>query len=122
MRPSMGWAHMAKTTTKGLVLLAFAALLLPTNAQNPTAETPGTRPAVQLTLSRAVAMGMQHNRHLTLARLAADESREKHAIAQAPYYPRITNESNALYLTELEGVVIPAGAFGNPPSTGLIPN
>jgi outer membrane protein TolC len=43
-------------------------------------------------------------------------------MAQAPYYPHITNQSNALYLTDLEGVVLPAGAFGNPPGAGLIPN
>jgi outer membrane protein TolC len=105
-----------------LALLAFAGCLLPANAQAPSVENVSARPTVQLTLSRAVEMGMQHNRHLTLARLAADESREKRAIAQAPYYPHIANESNALYLTDLEGVVIPAGAFGNPASTGLIPN
>jgi outer membrane protein TolC len=105
-----------------LVLLAFAACLLPANAQAPAGENVGARPAVQLTLSRAVAMGMQHNRHLMLAKLAADESREKRGIAQASYYPHITNESNALYLTDLEGVVIPAGTFGSPASTGLIPN
>jgi outer membrane protein TolC len=105
-----------------LVLLAFAACLLPANAQAPAGENVGARPAVQLTLSRAVAMGTQHNRHLMLAKLAADESREKRGIAQASYYPHITNESNALYLTDLEGVVIPAGTFGSPASTGLIPN
>ncbi|HWZ50579.1 MAG TPA: TolC family protein [Granulicella sp.] len=105
-----------------LVLIAFAACLLPANAQAPAGESVGARPAVHLTLSRAVEMGMQHNRHLTLARLAADESREKRAIAQAPYYPHIANESNALYLTDLEGVVFPAGAFGYSASTGLIPN
>ena len=121
---------MVNTSTNGragrglrapLVLIAFAGCLLPANTQVPAAESVGARPAVELTLSKAVAMGIQHNRHLTLARLAADESREKRAIAQAPYYPHITNESNALYLTELEGVVIPAGAFGSPASTGLIP-
>jgi outer membrane protein TolC len=122
---------MMNTTTNGrvgrglrtpLVLIAFAGCLPPTNAQAPAGESVGARPAVQLTLSKAVAMGMQLNRHLTLARLAADESREKRSIARAPYYPHITNESNALYLTDLEGVVLPAGAFGNPPSVGLIPN
>jgi outer membrane protein TolC len=102
--------------------MAFAGFLVPANAQAPSGENADARPAVQLTLSKAVAMGMQHNRHLTLARLAADESRAKRGIAQAPYYPHIANESNARYLTELEGVVIPAGAFGNPVSTGLIPN
>jgi outer membrane protein TolC len=105
-----------------LTLIAFAGCLLPANAQAPSVESVGTRPAVQLTLSKAVEMGMQHNRHLMLAKLAVDESREKRAIAQAPYYPHITNESNALYLTDLEGVVIPAGAFGDLATTGLIPN
>ena len=125
----MGLPHMVNTTAKGrmhglrtsLALLAFAGFLLPANAQAHSTENVSARPTVQLTLSGAVEMGMQHNRHVTLARLAADESREKRTIAQAPYYPHIANQSNALYLTDLEGVVIPAGAFGDSASTGLIP-
>jgi outer membrane protein TolC len=122
---------MVNTTAKGrmrhglrtsLALFAFAGCLLPATAQVPSVENTSARPTVQLTLSKAVEMGMQHNRHLMLARLAADESREKRALAQAPYYPHITNESNALYLTDLEGVAIPAGAFGYSAGTGLIPN
>jgi outer membrane protein TolC len=131
MRTMTGLPHMVNTIANGrtghglrtpLVLIALAVCVLPANAQAPAGESVGARPAVQLTLSKAVAMSMQHNRHLTLARLAADESREKRAIALAPYYPHITNESNALYLTDLEGVAIPAGAFGYSTSTGLIPN
>jgi outer membrane protein TolC len=131
MRPMTGLPHMVHTIKNGrmghrirtsLALLAFASCLLPADAQVPSMDDAGARPTVQLTLSKAVEMGMQHNRHLTLARLAADESREKRAIAQAPYYPHIANESSALYLTDLEGVTIPAGAFGDVASTGLIPN
>src|ERR1700731_2031922 len=107
---------------RSLSMLVFASCLLPANAQVHSVDKESTRPTVQLTLSKAVEMGMQHNRHLMLARLAGDESREKRALAQAPYYPHITNESNALYLTDLEGIVIPAGAFGDSGSTGLIPN
>ncbi len=122
---------MVNTTAKGrmrhglrtsLAPLAFAGCLLAATAQVPSVENASARPTVQLTLSKAVEMGMQHNRHLTLTRLAADESHEKRALAQASYYPHITNESNALYLTDLEGVVIPAGAFGHSATTGLIPN
>ncbi len=65
-------------------------------------------------------MAMQHNRHLRLAQLSVADSKEKQTIAKSNYFPHIKNESTALYVTELEGVVIPAGAFGHSPATGLI--
>jgi outer membrane protein TolC len=79
------------------------------------------RPTVSLTLSKAVAMAMQNNRHLKLAHLSVAESETKRTIARSNYYPHISNQSTAIHLTELEGVSIPAGAFGNSTATGLIP-
>jgi outer membrane protein TolC len=71
------------------------------------------RPEVALTLPKAVEMAMRHDRHLVLARLATAESHEKQTIARSHYYPRIRNESSAIYLTDLQGVVIPGGALGS---------
>jgi outer membrane protein TolC len=66
-------------------------------------------------------MAMQNNRRLKLAHLAVADSEVKRTIARSNYYPHISNQSTALHLTELEGVDIPAGAFGNSAATGLIP-
>ncbi len=74
-----------------------------------------------LTLPQALALAMQHNRRLQLARLAAAEADQKKNIAHSDYMPHVRNESAALYITALEGVVIPAGAFAAGPSTGPIP-
>jgi outer membrane protein TolC len=74
-----------------------------------------------LTLSEAIDLALKQNRSLKLARLSVVDRENKKEIARAAYFPHIKNESNLLYLTELEGVTIPAGAFGNHASTGLIP-
>jgi outer membrane protein TolC len=74
-----------------------------------------------LTLSEAIDLALKQNRSLKLARLSVVDRENKKEIARSAYFPHIKNESNVLYLTELEGVTIPAGAFGNHPSTGLIP-
>jgi outer membrane protein TolC len=105
-----------------LALQAFLMLIPSITAQEaPPASTVDQRPLIALTLPRAVEIAMQHNRHLALAQLATAESREKRTIAQSHFYPQISNQSAALYLTDLEGIVIPAGAFGNFASTGLVP-
>ncbi len=72
-----------------------------------------TQPSLSLTLPKAVEMAMQHNRHLRLAQLSVEESKTKQTIAKSNYFPHISNQSTALYFTELQGVVIPAGAFGH---------
>ncbi len=74
-----------------------------------------------LTLSEAIDLALKQNRNLKLARLSVVDRENKKEIARAAYFPHIKNESNFLYLTELEGVTIPAGAFGNHATTGLIP-
>jgi outer membrane protein TolC len=102
----------------GFAVLFVAAIGLSTEGQ----EIGGTeRPSVSLTLPKAVEMAMRHNRRLRLAQLSVDESKTKEAIAKSNYFPHISNQSTALYFTELQGVVIPAGAFGNSAPTGLIP-
>jgi outer membrane protein TolC len=108
-----------------LILVTLATLFLTacwTSAQSDGA-TPADkgRPTVSLTLPRAVEMAMQNNRRLKLAHLSVADSEVKRTITRSNYYPHISNQSMALYLTELEGVDIPAGAFGNSAATGLIP-
>ncbi len=97
----------------------FAALLLAVAAA--AAEQPGSAP-VPLTLSQAVAMALAHSHKLALARLSVEDSQEQKRIAQAHFYPILSNKSSVLHITHLEGVVIPAGALGHGTSAGLIPS
>jgi outer membrane protein TolC len=74
-----------------------------------------------LTLSQAIDLALKQNRDLQLARLAVVDSQHKKEIARSAYFPHIHNQSEILHITDLAGVDIPAGAFGNHPGTGLIP-
>jgi outer membrane protein TolC len=94
-----------------LLMLAFAPGAL---AQVPASPMP-------LSLPQAIDMALKQNRDLKLAHLAVADSLHKKEIARADYFPRISNESKVAHITELAGVEIPAGAFGNHPDTGLIP-
>jgi outer membrane protein TolC len=74
-----------------------------------------------LTLTQAIDLALKQNRELKLAQLAVVDSEHKKEIARSAYYPLISNESKFTHITELAGVEIPLGAFGNHPSTGPIP-
>src|SRR5262245_50144531 len=73
-----------------------------------------------LKLEEAVRLALEQNRALKIARFKVKENEERKAGARPDYFPTITNESNALHISELQNVVIPAGIFGNVSGT-LIP-
>jgi outer membrane protein TolC len=63
----------------------------------------------RLTLEEAVHLAVSQNRALKIARLKVDENQQKKAGDRSAYFPSITNQSNALHITELQNVVIPGG-------------
>ena len=65
-----------------------------------------------LTLNEAVQLALAQNHALKIARLKVIENEQKKAGQRSAYFPTIKNESNILHVTELEGIAIPAGAFG----------
>ena len=65
-----------------------------------------------LTLTDAVHLAIAQNRALKIARLKVTENDQKKAGEHSAYFPTLTNQSNALHITELQQVGIPAGAFG----------
>jgi len=75
----------------------------------------------QITLTDAVHLAISQNHALKIARLRVAENEQKKAGDHADYFPRITNQSNALHITELQNIGIPAGAFGSVQGT-LIPS
>lgn len=65
-----------------------------------------------LTLTEAVHLAIAQNRALKIARLKVVENEQKKAGERSAYFPRLTNQSNILRITELENIVIPGGALG----------
>ncbi|SEF90427.1 Outer membrane protein TolC [Bryocella elongata] len=88
----------------------------------PAATAHVARPTLQLTLPKALELAAQHNRRLQASDLATREAEQKKLIARSDYAPHIRNESSAVYISALEGVVIPAGAFANSATTGTVPS
>jgi outer membrane protein TolC len=74
-----------------------------------------------LTLTEAVHLAINQNRALKIARLKVVETEQKKAGEHAGYFPKLTNQSNALHITELENIVIPAGALGVAAGTPIPP-
>jgi outer membrane protein TolC len=77
---------------------------------------------MRLTLDQAIDLALKQNHSVRLRVLSVDLMRSKKDEARSNYLPQIKASGSVLYLTELEGVAIPAGAFGNYPSTGPIPS
>jgi len=67
---------------------------------------------VHLTLTDAVHLAIRQNRALKIARLKVTEKQHRKAGERSAYFPAIANESNALHITDLQFVDIPAGGFG----------
>jgi outer membrane protein TolC len=66
----------------------------------------------RLTLTEAVQLAIGQNRALKIARLKVRQNEQKKAAEHSGYFPLLTNEASALHITELEAVIVPAGAFG----------
>jgi len=66
----------------------------------------------RLTLTDAVHLALSQNRAVKIARLKVVENEQKKAGERSEYFPKITNQSNLLHVTELQNIGIPAGAFG----------
>lgn len=68
--------------------------------------------ALHLTLTEAVHLAISQNPALKIARLKVAENEQKTAGEHSAYFPKITNQSNLLHITDLENIVIPGGTLG----------
>jgi outer membrane protein TolC len=75
----------------------------------------------RLTLTEAVRLAISQNRALKIARLKVIENQQKKAGERSAYFPGITNQSNALHITDLQFVEIPAGILGLAAGTAIPP-
>ena len=96
------------------------ALLGSTFVTSSVAQQPSASP-MQLTLEQAINLALKQNHSIHLRSLSVDQMQSKKDEARSNYLPQIKASGSVLHITELAGVDIPAGAFGNYPSTGPIP-
>src|SRR5262249_36426026 len=71
-----------------------------------------TKEVRHLKLTEAVRLAVEQNRTLKIARFKVKENEERKAEARSDYFPTITNQSNALHISELQDITIPAGSLG----------
>jgi outer membrane protein TolC len=101
-----------------LWLLVPLALLALTLGHNAFAQQDSS---MHLTLDQAIDLALKQNHSIHLRSLSVDQMRSKKDEARSNYLPQIKAKGSVLQITELAGVQIPAGAFGNFPSTGPVP-
>lgn len=89
-----------------------------TLAQNSTAQQ---NAPIHLSLDQAIDLALKQNHSVHLRSLAVDDMRSKKDEARSNYMPQMNASGGVHHVTELAGVQIPAGAFGNFPSTGPVP-
>ena len=75
----------------------------------------------RLTLSEAVHLAVEQNRTLKIARYKVKENEERKVGARSAYFPTITNQSNALHISELQNIVIPPGSLGTAAGASIPP-
>jgi len=115
------WKAIQASSIRALAFIVCTVGLAGCQIANAQAKAESVAPA-PITLSQAIKLALKQNRMLQLAGLSVKEAEEKKKIARSEYFPNIKNESSMLYVTQLAGVNIPAGAFGVPPVTGPIPS
>ena len=77
---------------------------------------------VHLTLDQAIDLALKQNHSIHLRSLSVDEMQSKKDEARSNYFPQLKASGSVLHVTELAGVKIPAGAFGNFSTTGPVPS
>jgi len=75
----------------------------------------------KITLQEAIDLAVRQNRALKIAQYDVAAEQQKQRGAKSDYFPTLHNDSNALYVTDIERVEVPPGAFGVVPGTSLIP-
>jgi outer membrane protein TolC len=97
------------------------ALLSSTLVTSSVAQQASASP-MRLTLEQAVTLALKQNHSVHLRSLSVEQMQSKKDEARSNYLPQIKTSGSVLHVTELEGVAIPAGAFGSYPSTGPVPS
>jgi outer membrane protein TolC len=76
---------------------------------------------LNLSLDQAIDLAVKQNYSVRLRSLVVEDMRSKRDAARAGYMPQVSASGGVHHVTELAGIEIPAGAFGNFSSTGPVP-
>lgn len=101
-----------------LLQLLFLALVGPLAIQNSFAQQ---NVLMHLSLDQTIDLAVKQNRSIRLRSLAVDNMRSKKDEDRSNYMPRINASGGVHHVTQIAGVEIPAGAFGNFSTTGPVP-
>jgi outer membrane protein TolC len=103
----------AKPSSAAVAAMLIAGLMLVAN--------PAFAETKHLTLPEAVELAMKGNSAVKIARFKVDEKAKKVDSTSADYYPRLSNESRYLGLSDQQLVTIPKGSLGNVTGLGPFP-
>ena len=76
----------------------------------------------KLTLQEAIGLALHQNHAVKIAHYGVAAELERQRSARSAYFPTLSNESNVLYVTDVERIEVPPGTFGANPGGTLIPN
>jgi outer membrane protein TolC len=75
----------------------------------------------KITLQEAIDLAVHQNRAMKIAQYDVAAQAQKQRGAKSDYFPVVHNDSNALYINEVQRVQVPPGAFGAIPGGAPIP-
>jgi outer membrane protein TolC len=118
-----GWGGMLSgfITRWGVRSAAGLFLFLPLPSKRVVAQE-SSPPPMRLTLDQAINLAMKQNHSVRLGSLSVEQTQSRKDEARSNYLPQIKASGSVLHLTDLAGVEIPAGTFGNFPPTGPVPS
>ncbi|MBI4799843.1 MAG: efflux RND transporter permease subunit, partial [Desulfarculus sp.] len=137
------WSPLASVLAVGLVwsmfitLLVVPVLFVVVKSRRPKASSvavtamlvaglllvaqPAAAQTRQLTLSEAVALALKGNSAIRIAQFKVEEKARQVDAVTADYYPKLSNKSQYMGLSDKQLVSIPAGSLGNVPGLGPFP-
>ena len=107
---------------RAAVRLCFSLALMGSTFIAASAAQQSSPNPLHLTLEQAINLALKQNHSVHLRSLSVEQMQSKKDEARADYLPQMKTSGNVLHITELEGVAIPAGSFGNYPSIGPVPS
>ncbi|MGB6692087.1 MAG: TolC family protein [Terracidiphilus sp.] len=115
-------ASFAQWRLRSAAWLSLPLLLLCLAFCTPVVAQQSPPAPMRLTLDQAIDLALKQNHSVRLRSLSVDQMQSKKDEARSNYLPQIKTSGSVLHVTELEGISIPAGAFGSFPSTGPVPS
>src|ERR1700730_9402200 len=115
-------ASAARRELRGAARLFLPLALLGSTFTTTSVAQQSTANPMQLTLEQAINLALKQNHSVHLRGLSVEQMQSRKDEARSNYLPQLKASGSVLHVTELEGVAIPAGAFGSYPSTGPVPS